>query len=112
MVSKVSKPASRGGRPLSGNTPSKAVLVELYVKKELSLRAIGEATGATKDTIHRALKRYGIETRPAPRRAGLQAIGLKQLRADVKAQGLRGTARILGVDKRAVSYHLKKCKGK
>ena len=99
-----------GGRPPTGVAPSKAELVKLYVKGGKSLREVAEATGASKDTVQRALKRYGIALRPAPRRAGLKDVNIKRLEADVKAQGLRATARTLGVDKRAVSYHLGKAR--
>jgi predicted DNA-binding protein (UPF0251 family) len=85
------------GRP-AGPHPSKAELVRLYVTKGLSLRSTAEALGASKDTVRRTMAEYKIKPRPStapPSR--LAPYGLTVLRRRIKADGLRSTARALGL---------------
>ena len=98
---------TKTGRPLSGKAPAKAALARLYVKQGLSVRAVAAAAGCSKDIIHLALKRYGIAARPNAKRSQLLAISLQDIQAEVKAKGLRGAARALGVDHSTLRHHLK-----
>jgi lambda repressor-like predicted transcriptional regulator len=100
------------GRPLSGKAPAKAELIQLYVKEGLSVRAIAEAAGCSKDIIHLTLKRYGIPARAKAKRSKLLAIRLQDIEAEVKTNGLRGAARALGVDHSTLRHHLKARQGK
>jgi transposase len=109
------KQAKKIGRPLSGQAPAKAALVRLYVKQGLSVRAVAAAAGCSKDIIHLALKRYRIPARSKAgsnlKRSKLWAIRLQDIQAEVKAKGLRGAARVLGVDHSALHNHLKARRG-
>lgn len=98
---------TRTGRPLSDKTPSKAVLVRLYVKEERSLREIGERLGVPKDTLHRALIRDGIPTRTKAKRSKLLKVGRRSITSKVEKKGLRGAARDLGVDHSTLLHHLR-----
>lgn len=99
------------GRPRLAR-PSRAMLEALYVKGRLSLRATAEALGASKDTIKRALAEYGIKRRPVTfKRGRLADIPLELLEANVKAEGLRGHARRLGVDPSTLLEHIRRARG-
>ncbi len=99
------------GRPLSGKAPSRAALVKQYVKEGLSVRAIAEASGCSKDMIHRALKQYEIPARSNAganvKRSKLWNISLQVIENEVEAKGLRGAALTFGVDHSALFNHLK-----
>jgi hypothetical protein len=95
------------GRPPVGPPPSRADLVKLYVREGRAIRDIAEALGCSKDMIHRALRKYGIEVRTSARRSKLRTIPLRDLKAAVREKGIRGTARDLGVDKSTLRHHLK-----
>ena len=95
------------GRPPTGLAPSKKDLARLYVKEGRSVRDVAAELGITKDAVHRALKRYGIETRPNAARSKLRTIPLEDLEAAIRDHGIRGTARELGVDEGTIRYHLK-----
>lgn len=100
------------GRPLSGQAPSKPDLVKLYVKEKLSIRAVAEAVGCSRDIIHLALKRYGIPARSKARRSKLLAISLQAIEADIKAKGVSATAKALKVDRATLRHHVKVRHGK
>ena len=97
----------RRGRPPAGPTPSKADLIKLYVREGRSVRDVAAVLGTTKDAVHRALKRYGIEARTNAARSKLRTIPLQDLKAGVKAKGIKGLANDLGVDEGTVRHHLK-----
>jgi predicted transcriptional regulator len=97
----------RRGRPPAGPAPSKADLVRLYVNESRSVRDVAALLGITKDAVYRCLKDYGIEARSNIRRSRLRTIPLKDLNAGIKAKGIRGFARELGVDHSTLLHHLK-----
>jgi transposase-like protein len=84
------------GRPV-GPRPARADLVRLYVKKGLSLRATAEALGVSKEAVGRGLVEYGIKPHRRVRPSRLAVYGRADLRRRVKVDGLRATARALGV---------------
>lgn len=102
--------AKRRGRP-SGPAiprPSKRELERLYVRARLSVRDVAGAFGLSKDTAARALREHGIKARPRTRkRSRLADIPLSLLEANIKAEGLRGHARTLGVDPSTLLSHVR-----
>lgn len=102
---------SKAGRPRQAR-PTKADLKRLYVRGRLSLRDTAMALGVTRDTAARAMAEYGIERRPrTAKRSKLADIPLALLRANVRIQGLRGHARVLGVSPAALHAHLWRARG-
>lgn len=99
------------GRPPAGPAPSKADLVKLYVQEGQSVRDVAAALGCSKDAVHRALKHFGINVRSCASRSKLRVIALDVLEAGVKADGVRGYARALGVDEGTLRHHLKGRRG-
>jgi hypothetical protein len=57
--------------------------------------------------IYRSLQEYGIEIRTNKRRSSLKKYKLSELDKGVKAKGIRGYARELGVDESTLRHHLK-----
>lgn len=103
----IGKGVKRGrGRP-PGPRPSKARLVRLYVKERHSLRETADALHISKDIIARALAEYGIARRSATRRSRLADFSMRELRAGIREQGLRGFSRTLGVDPGTITYHIR-----
>lgn len=90
-----------------GAKPAKADLQRLYAREGKTVRDIAAALGCSKDMVHRALKEYGIEARSVARRSRLQEIPLAKIEAEVRALGLRGAARALGVDHSTLAQHLR-----
>ena len=101
-------PVRGRGRPSIGETPTRAELVELYQRQGLSLRAAAEVLGTSKEAILRGLRENGIETRPASKPSRLAAYGPVELRRRIKADGLRATARALGLDPKALTGYLRR----
>lgn len=95
------------GRPSLGPAPSKADLVQLYVKEERSVRDVAAALGCSKDMVSRALKSYKIDARPNIKRSGLRKHGKKSLKSASKKKGIRGVARELGVNPSTLSRFLR-----
>jgi len=87
--------------------PARTVLQRLYSQEGKTIREIAAALGCSKDMVHRALREYGIEARPVARRSRLQKIPLAKIEAEVRALGLRGAARALGVDHSTLAQHLR-----
>jgi len=87
--------------------PGKALLRCLYVKEAKSIREVAESLGCTKDMVYRSLQKYGIEIRTNKRRSSLRSYKLSELDEGVKAKGIRGYARELGVDESTLRHHLK-----
>lgn len=100
------------GRPSAGPAPSKEDLVRLYVKEGKSIREVADVLGCSKDIVHARLKDFGIAVRSRARRSGLRKIPLRELKAAVRAKGISGVARDLGVDEGTVRHHLKVRLGK
>lgn len=102
---------AKAGRPRLAR-PTKADLKRLYVRGRFSIRDTAEALGVTKDTAARALAEYGIPRRsPGTRRGVLADIPLALLKANVKAEGLRGHARTLGVSAPTLLAHMRRARG-
>jgi uncharacterized metal-binding protein len=99
------------GRPPVGPTPGKGQLVKLYVKEGRSVRDVAAALGCSKDMVHRALRKHGIEARTRARRSVLIKYRLKDLEAAVNEKGIRGLAREMGIDEGTLRHHLKMRKG-
>jgi len=92
--------------------PTKADLERLYCEAGYSLRDTAEALGITKDTARRALAEYGLERRPrAAKRSRLSDIPVELLEVNVRAEGLRGHARRLGVDPATLWEHIRRMRG-
>jgi len=95
------------GRPPAGPAPSKEDLTRLYVKEGRSVRDVAAALGCSKDMVHRRLRVYGIKVRAGARRgSALLKYPLSDLRAMVKEKGIRGSARVLGVNPSTLLHHL------
>lgn len=84
------------GRP-AGPRPDRAALVELYQDKGLSLRATASALGVSKDAVWRGLDKHRIKPHKRLKPSRLAVYPLEVLQRRVKADGLRATARTLGV---------------
>jgi len=95
------------GRPPVGPAPLRADLVKLYVKEGRAVREVAAALGCSKDMVHRALRKYGIEARSNASRSKLLRYSLTDLKAAVKTKGIRGAARDLGIDEGTLRHHLK-----
>jgi len=95
------------GRPAAGPAPAKDQLVKLYVREGRSVRDVAAVLGTTKDAVHRALKKYKIAARSNVSRSKLRTIPLRDLKAAIRDNGIRGTARALGVDHSTLRHHLK-----
>ena len=100
------------GRMLPGPSPSKEDLVRLYVKEGKAIREVAAVLGCSKDAVHRALKKYGINVRPNASRSKLRTIPLLDLEATIREKGVRGAAKVLGVDHSTLLHHLKVRGGK
>jgi hypothetical protein len=101
------------GRPPSGPPPGKGELIKLYVKEGRAVRDVAAALGCSKDAVHRALKKFGIEVRPPAKRSRLWKVDRARLFSDLIEKGVEGTATAAGVSKRTLQYHLAKLrKGK
>jgi transposase len=110
VMIKIKKPKSRRakhGCPPSGMAPSKKVLLRLYALEGKSIREIGEILKCSKDTVARALKAHGIEARTRVRRSGLKKFDRETLESNVKAKGIRGTAKELRVNPSTLSRFLR-----
>ena len=101
------KEKPKRGRPAIGPGPSKADLVKLYVKEERSVRDVAAALGCSKDAVHRGLKQYGIAARTNASRSKLRTIPLRDLKAAIRAKGISGAARDMGVNRSTLRHHLK-----
>lgn len=99
------------GRPPAGPAPAKGQLIKLYVKGGMSVRDVAAALDCSKDMVHRALRKYGIEIRSNASRSRLRTISLRELEANVNEKGVRGYARELGIDKGTLRHHLKVRRG-
>jgi len=99
------------GRPVS-HRPEKSELERLYVKEGRSIRDTAAQLKCSKDLIVRALKEYGIKARPriGHRQSQLTKYRLKDLKASVKKQGIRATARDLKVSEGTLRHYLKMVK--
>ena len=95
------------GRPPLGPAPSKADLVRLYVKEGRAVRDVAAELGCSKDAVHRGLRTYGIKARSNASRSRLRTIPLRDLKAAIRAKGISGTARDMGVDEGTIRHHLK-----
>lgn len=111
MIKKIGQdaraPISKLGRPPSGRAPSKIDLLRLYGREGRSIREISEALNCSKDMVARALKAYGIEARTKVRRSSLTKVDREALESTVRAKGVRGTAKGLGVDPSTLSRFLR-----
>ena len=89
--------------------PTKKRLERLYVKEGRSVRETASRLDCSKDTVARMLKEYGIAARPGigRRQSQLSKYRLSDLRASIRAQGIRGTARNLGVNEGTLRHYLK-----
>ena len=94
------------GRPPLGPAPSKADLVRLYVKEGQSVRDVAAAVGCSKDTIHRALRKYSIAAHPSARKSALLEYSLRELQAGIRHKGLRGFAREQGISPGTILHHI------
>lgn len=99
--------ARRRGRP-RGPRPGRAALAGLYVDKGLSLRATAEALGVSKDAVGRALADYKIKPHRRIRPSRLSVYRMAELRRRVKEDGLRATARALGVSGPTLLEYMRK----
>ena len=92
-------------------SPDKKTLERLYIKEKRSIRTTASKLGCSKDLVATALKEYGIPTRPkvgiGRRKSQLTKYRLKDLKASVKRQGIRATARDLGVSEGTLRHYLK-----
>ena len=104
---KVTGSQVKRGRPSSGKAPSKIDLVRLYVNEGKAIREVAESLGCSKEMVHRTLKAYGIYARPNASRSRLRTISLRDLEETVRAKGIRGYARELGITEGALRHHLK-----
>ena len=95
------------GRPVTGKTPSKRVLLRLYAEEGKSIREIGETLNCSKDMVARALKAHGIEARANASRSRLRNIELATLEEGVRDKGIRGYAREMGITEGTLRHHLK-----
>jgi len=95
------------GRPVTGKTPSKRVLLRLYAEEGKSIREIGETLNCSKDMVARALKAYDIEARTRVRKSGLFKYDQEALKATVRAKGVRATALEIGVNASTLSRFLR-----
>lgn len=95
------------GRPPLGKTPSRAILVRLYVKEGRAIRDVAAAVGCSRDMIHRALKEYGIAVRSKAKRSRLRDVNLALILADIKTKGIVATAKALNVDPATLRHHVR-----
>jgi transposase len=95
------------GRPVSGKQPKEEDLRRLYVEEARSIREVAQFLAVPKDTVARALKKYRIPARPNASRSRLRCYSLSGLQADIKAKGIRGLARELGIAEGTIRHHLK-----
>jgi len=100
------------GRPAVGPSPSKEELIRLYLKEEKAIREVASDIGCTKDMVYRALKKYGIESRPNTKRSILRKQSPKILKDKAHHKSLRATARDLGVNPSTLSRYLRAKIGK
>ena len=101
------KKKPKRGRPAIGPRPSKADLVKIYVREERSVRDVAVFLDCSKSAVHRGLKQYGIDARPSASRSRLRTIRLRDLKAAIRAKGINGAARDMGVDRSTLRHHLK-----
>ena len=94
------------GRP-AGPWPTKGELRRLYIKEKRSIRETALRLGYSKDLIARALKKYGIATRPRIRPSRLNRYGRRILKESIQKYGIRGTARNIGVPESTLRQYLK-----
>lgn len=99
--------AVKRGRPPAGPAPSKEDLVRLYVREGRAVRDVAAVLGTSKDMVHRKLKEYGIKVRPNIPRSKLRTIADADMKAAIRAKGIRGTARDMGVDEGTIRHQLK-----
>lgn len=100
-------PAPLGKPRKPGGSPDRKALKRLYVVQGLSVREIASRLGLHPGTVHYWLKKRGIETRTRAKRSCLGRLKLSTLEAGVKAQGIRGYARVLGIDESTLRHHLR-----
>lgn len=94
-------------KPVKGKKPSKTELIKLYTRQFLSIREVAEAVECSKDMVYRSLQEYGIQIRTNKRRSKLTKYKLSALEKEVRAKGIRGYAREIGVDESTLRHHLK-----
>lgn len=95
------------GRPPAGPAPSKEDLVRLYVREGRAVRDVAAVLGTSKDMVHRKLAEYGVKVRSNAARSKLRTIPDGDLTTAVKAKGIRGMARDMGVDEGTIRHQLK-----
>jgi len=96
----------RVGRPRIDNRPSKAALQRMYADQGLSIRTIAEELGLSRDTVHRTLQEYGIETRSSFRASRLAKYPLEYIRERVKALGYARAAREFEISLSALYFYV------
>jgi len=89
--------------------PERKKLERLYVKERRSIRETALRLDCSKDMVARALKEYGIVARPGTgrRRSRLTKYRLSDLKASIRTQGIRATARSLGVCEGTLRHYLR-----
>lgn len=87
----------RRGRPTMGPAPERADLEALYLREGLSIRETAAILGCSKEAVSRALRAAGITSRPKTRKISLSTSALAEISARVRRDGLRPTARALGL---------------
>ena len=96
------------GRPPLGPGPTRDELTRLYLGEGRSIRDAALILGCSKEAVHRALRAFGITSRPSTRTSRLAIHGVRELRRRVKVDGLRGAARTLGVAWATLRDYLKR----
>ena len=76
------------------------------MKEAESIREVAESLGCTKDVVYRSIQKYGIEIRTNKRGLSLRNYKLSELDEGVKAKGIRGYARKLGVDESTLRHNV------
>jgi len=98
--------AKRGKSPI-GNKPDKEELERMYVSESKSIREIAGQLGCTKDMVYRTLREYRIDRRSNVSRSRLRLYNIRDLEKGIRAKGLRGYAKELGVHENTLRYYLK-----
>lgn len=89
--------------------PPEAAIKRLYIEAGLSLRDTAAALGLSRDTLARTMAEYGIKRRRrGHKRSRLADYPIELLEANIKAEGLRGHARTLGVNPATLLEYIRK----